>query len=171
MYPIELPKRNYLEKVSDDWHSEHRYMGTLRGGYKVYSFIKRKKNEEWVFVINPEGTQVVVDCPLTRRLRAGQECYHPDYTRTDSRYRGKNLALNLYIFLLKKGVILQAGEQQSRGSQKLWLKLAKQPNNTWNNCFPCNIENIIDTDSWHPYQENCYTFAIYTKNKPIGRRK
>ena len=47
--------------------------------------------------------------------------------RVDSRYKGKNLAVKLYKFLLRKmDITLMAGTCQSPGGRYVWNKLAKE---------------------------------------------
>ena len=54
--------------------------------------------------------------------------WHVDLLQVDSRYKGKNLAVKLYTFLLKdEGITLRAGGSQSAGGRYVWNKLAKTP--------------------------------------------
>jgi hypothetical protein len=46
--------------------------------------------------------------------------------QVDSRYKGKNLAVKLYTFLLKdEGITLRAGSSQSVGGRYVWNKLSR----------------------------------------------
>ena len=54
--------------------------------------------------------------------------WHVDMLQVDSRYKGKNLAVKLYTFLLKdEGITLRAGSSQSVGGRYVWNKLSKTP--------------------------------------------
>lgn len=170
MKAIDLPKAVYLEKIYEEWDEDHTYMGTIGDGLGVYRY-STKGRQQWVYLVDEYSEQIVVECPLSKRLREDVICYHPDYTRTDSRYRGQELALKLYVFLISKGIIMQAGDQQSRGSQKLWYKLAKKRNikvltirnGVWEECYPCDAAERVDCDSWDPYESNCITIAVKAK--------
>ena len=57
--------------------------------------------------------------------------WHVDLLQVDSRYKGKNLAVKLYTFLLKdEGITLRAGGSQSVGGRYVWNKLARHKNVT-----------------------------------------
>ena len=46
----------------------------------------------------------------------------------DSRYKGNNLAIKIYKFLMRKmDIVLMAGRSQSAGGRYVWNKLAKTP--------------------------------------------
>ena len=48
--------------------------------------------------------------------------------RVDSRYKGHNLAVKLYRFLMRKmDITMKAGSSQSAGGRYVWNKLAKTP--------------------------------------------
>ena len=52
--------------------------------------------------------------------------WHVDLLQVDSRYKGKNLAVKLYTFLLKdEGITLRAGSSQSAGGRYVWNKLSR----------------------------------------------
>ena len=54
--------------------------------------------------------------------------WHVDMLRVDSRYKGQNLAVKLYRFLMRKmDITLMAGTSQSAGGRAVWNKLAKSP--------------------------------------------
>ena len=54
--------------------------------------------------------------------------WHVDMLRVDSRYKGKNLAVKLYRFLMRKmDITMKAGSSQSAGGRYVWNKLAKTP--------------------------------------------
>jgi len=52
--------------------------------------------------------------------------WHVDMIQVDSRYKGMNLAVKLYTFLLKdEGITLRAGSSQSGGGRYIWNKLSR----------------------------------------------
>ena len=52
--------------------------------------------------------------------------WHVDLLNVDSRYKGNNLAIKIYKFLMKKlDITLMAGTSQSAGGRYVWNKLAK----------------------------------------------
>ena len=52
--------------------------------------------------------------------------WHVDLLNVDSRYKGNNLAIKIYKFLMKKlDITLMAGTNQSAGGRYVWNKLAK----------------------------------------------
>ena len=54
--------------------------------------------------------------------------WHVDMLSVDSRYKGNNLAIKLYRFLMRKMyVTLKAGTHQSAGGRYVWNKLSKTP--------------------------------------------
>jgi len=54
--------------------------------------------------------------------------WHVDMLQVDSRYKGKNLAVKLYRFLMRKmAITMKAGSSQSAGGRYVWNKLAKTP--------------------------------------------
>jgi hypothetical protein len=54
--------------------------------------------------------------------------WHVDLLQVDSRYKGKNLAIKTYKFLMNKmDITLKAGSNQSAGGRYVWNKLAKAP--------------------------------------------
>jgi hypothetical protein len=53
--------------------------------------------------------------------------WHVNLVNVDSRYKGKNLAVKIYKFLLKKlDITLMAGTSASPGGRYVWNKLAKE---------------------------------------------
>jgi len=168
--PVDLAKRVHLDRVDDDMYEDLEYLGKLDRQFAVYrDAAYSTKRHEWIYVIDTTKDKMVVECPLTKRKRQGQVCYHPDYTKTDSFYRGRGLALRLYKFLIKAGTVLCTGDSQSVGSQKLWAKLArsrgievwsKRPHqNWWEECFVSKFTNRLDTLEWDPYEVNCLVVA------------
>ena len=54
--------------------------------------------------------------------------WHVDMLQVDSRYKGQNLAVKLYRFLMRKmDITMKAGSSQSAGGRYVWNKLAKTP--------------------------------------------
>ena len=54
--------------------------------------------------------------------------WHIDMLSVDSRYKGNNLAIKIYKFLMKKmNITLKAGTCQSAGGRYVWNKLSKTP--------------------------------------------
>lgn len=164
---IDLTKRVYLEKLTADMFDDLEFMGNIDKQYAVYRDVHSTGRLQWIYVVDTKTNKLAVECPLTKRKRQGQVCYHPEYTKTDSRYRGRSLALRLYVFLIKAGLVLQAGDSQSAGSQKLWARLAKTAgievwsmrNKVWEECFTCEVTDRLDTLCWDPYEVNCLTVA------------
>ena len=59
-------------------------------------------------------------------LSSQDKAWHVDIVRTDSRYKGRNLAVRVYVLLMKKlGLQMKAGSSQSIGGRKLWNRLNK----------------------------------------------
>ena len=54
--------------------------------------------------------------------------WHVDMLNVDSRYKGNNLAIKVYKFLMRKmDITLKAGSVQSAGGRYVWNKLSKTP--------------------------------------------
>ena len=54
--------------------------------------------------------------------------WHVNLLSVDSRYKGNNLAVKLYRFLMRKmAITMKAGSSQSAGGRYVWNKLAKTP--------------------------------------------
>ena len=68
--------------------------------------------------------RIVAKVELTKE-RGG---WHVDLLNVDSRYKGNNLAIKIYKFLMKKmDITLKAGTSQSAGGRYVWNKLSKTP--------------------------------------------
>ena len=64
-------------------------------------------------------------------LSKDRNAWHVDLLNVDSRYKGNNLAIKLYKFLMKKmDITLMAGSSQSAGGRYVWNKLVKSPDVT-----------------------------------------
>ena len=61
-------------------------------------------------------------------LSKERNAWHVDMLQVDSRYKGQNLAVKLYRFLMRKmDITMKAGSSQSAGGRYVWNKLAKTP--------------------------------------------
>jgi len=66
--------------------------------------------------------RIVAKVELTKERGA----WHVDLLNVDSRYKGNNLAIKIYKFLMRKmDITLKAGTSQSAGGRYVWNKLAK----------------------------------------------
>ena len=104
-------------------------------GYDIYvDKVESTYNDIWVYDRNVtkrfrhvEGYmetrfRIVAKVELTKE-RGG---WHVDLLNVDSRYKGNNLAIKIYKFLMKKlDITLMAGTSQSAGGRYVWNKLAK----------------------------------------------
>ena len=60
-------------------------------------------------------------------LSKDRSAWHIDLVNVDSRYKGKNLAVKIYKFLMKKlDITLMAGTSASVGGRYVWNKLNKE---------------------------------------------
>ena len=67
---------------------------------------------------------------IAARVELSKErgAWHVDMLQVDSRYKGQNLAVKLYRFLMRKmDITMKAGSSQSVGGRYVWNKLAKTP--------------------------------------------
>ena len=105
-------------------------------GYDIYiEKEERTYNVVWVYdrnitkrVRTPYG-----DMETRYRIAAKVEmskergAWHVDMLSVDSRYKGNNLAIKIYKFLMKKlDITLMAGTSQSAGGRYVWNKLNKE---------------------------------------------
>lgn len=106
-------------------------------GYNIYvDKVESTYNDIWVYdrnvtkrVRTPYG-----DMETRYRIAAKVElskergAWHVDLLSVDSRYKGNNLAIKIYKFLMKKlDITLMAGTSQSAGGRYVWNKLSKTP--------------------------------------------
>jgi len=66
---------------------------------------------------------------IAARVELSKErgAWHVDLLNVDSRYKGNNLAIKIYKFLLKRmDITLMAGHSQSAGGRYVWNKLNKE---------------------------------------------
>lgn len=164
--PISLSKVTSVEKLDRDWREHLTFVRKVDKQYSVYR--SSSETKPWFYLIDVQANKVAVECPLTRKRRANMYVYHPDFTATSMRYRGKGLALKLYTAMIKWGIVLMAGTSQSPGSQKLWAKLTKQrgievwgvSKGKWEECFACEAFDRVNTADFDPYETNCTVLAI-----------
>ena len=129
--PIDMPKRNNLGYAEDEFLGE--YVG-MRAGLEVWV------DEEGKVPGHARAMYVtVVDRSLVDKdgmprvamqidLSLQGNSWHIDIARTDSRYKGRNLAVRVYVLLMKKRrLALKAGTAQSIGGRKIWNKLNRHP--------------------------------------------
>lgn len=105
-------------------------------GYDIYiEKEERTYNVVWVYdrnitkrVRTPYG-----DMETRYRIAAKVElskergAWHVDLLNVDSRYKGNNLAVKIYKFLMRKmDITLMAGHSQSAGGRYVWNKLNKE---------------------------------------------
>ena len=105
-------------------------------GYDIYvEQEERTYNVVWVYdrnitkrVRTPYG-----DMDTRHRIAAKVElskergAWHVDILYVDSRYKGNNLAIKIYKFIMKKmNITLMAGHSQSAGGRYVWNKLNKE---------------------------------------------
>ena len=110
-------------------------------GYDIYiDRYERTANTVWVYDRNvtKRGRRSVKfdDGMMETRYRIAAKiemskergAWHIDMLQVDSRYKGKNLAIKIYKFLMKKmNITLKAGTSQSAGGRYVWNKLSKTP--------------------------------------------
>ena len=71
-----------------------------------------------------EGVQHRIVARVELSLERG--AWAVDLLQVDSRYKGKNLAIRLYRFLLRRlDITLRAGDSQSAGGRAVWNRLAR----------------------------------------------
>jgi hypothetical protein len=106
-------------------------------GYDIYvDGEDRTYNTVWVYDRNvTKRTRNWKDDMETRyriaaRVELSKErgAWHVDLLSVDSRYKGNNLAIKIYKFLMNKmDITLKAGTSQSAGGRYVWNKLSKTP--------------------------------------------
>jgi hypothetical protein len=108
-------------------------------GYDIYiDRYERTANTVWVYdrnVTKRARRSVKFDDGLmeTRYRIAAKVClskdrgaWHVDLLNVDSRYKGNNLAVKIYKFMMRKmDITMMAGSCQSAGGRYVWNKLAK----------------------------------------------
>ena len=111
-------------------------------GYNIY--IEKEENTHmtvWVYDRNvTQRVRTMYGAGMTRHsdmetryriaakvdLSKERAAWHVDMLNVDSRYKGNNLAIKIYRFIMKKmNITLMAGTSQSAGGRYVWNKLAK----------------------------------------------
>mgnify|MGYP003658978046 FL=1 len=106
-------------------------------GYDIYvEKEERTYNVIWVYDRNVTKRIRNWDDDMETRYRIAARvelskergAWHVDLLSVDSRYKGNNLAIKIYKFLMKKmDITLKAGTSQSAGGRYVWNKLSKTP--------------------------------------------
>ena len=106
-------------------------------GYDIYvDKVESTYNDIWVYDRNvtKRVRTLYGDMETRYRIAAKVElskergAWHVDLLSVDSRYKGNNLAIKIYKFLMKKmDITLKAGTSQSAGGRYVWNKLSKTP--------------------------------------------
>ena len=106
-------------------------------GYDIYvEKEERTYNVIWVYDRNVTKRTRNWDDDMETRYRIAARvelskergAWHVDLLSVDSRYKGNNLAIKIYKFLMKKmDITLKAGTSQSAGGRYVWNKLSKTP--------------------------------------------
>ena len=121
--PVEMTKRNCLGYADESQLGEK--IGT-RIGLEVWADITPHIIE--VTVVDRQKTKDNNTSPklaMILSLTKFNNAWHVDIVRTDSRYKGRSLAVRVYVLIMKKlSIQLQAGGIQSSGGRYLWNKLA-----------------------------------------------
>ena len=106
-------------------------------GYDIYvDKVESTYNDIWVYDRNvtKRVRTLYGDMETRYRIAAKVElskergAWHVDLLNVDSRYKGNNLAIKIYKFLMRKmDITLKAGTSQSAGGRYVWNKLSKTP--------------------------------------------
>ena len=106
-------------------------------GYDIYvDKVESTYNDIWVYDRNvtKRVRTLYGDMETRYRIAAKVElskergAWHVDLLSVDSRYKGNNLAIKIYKFLMRKmDITLKAGPSQSAGGRYVWNKLSKTP--------------------------------------------
>ena len=106
-------------------------------GYDIYvEKEERTYNVIWVYDRNVTKRIRNWDDDMETRYRIAARvelskergAWHVDLLSVDSRYKGNNLAIKIYKFLMRKmDITLKAGTSQSAGGRYVWNKLSKTP--------------------------------------------
>ena len=121
--PVEMTKRNSLGYADESQLGEK--IGT-RIGLEVWA--DKSPHVIEVTVVDRQKTRNNNTSPKIAMVLTLTKCnnaWHVDIVRTDSRYKGRSLAVRVYVLIMKKlSIQLQAGGLQSVGGRYLWNKLA-----------------------------------------------
>ena len=113
-------------------------------GYDIYvEKEERTRNVIWVYdrnvtkrvrIYDPWDEDIDGEMETRYRIAAKVEmskergAWHVDMLNVDSRYKGNNLAIKIYKFLMRKmDITMMAGRSQSAGGRYVWNKLVKTP--------------------------------------------
>jgi hypothetical protein len=106
-----------------------------RFGYDIYNEQEEKTYREiWVYDRSKTkrfrglGGEMITRHRIVANILLSKKrgSWHVDMIQVDSRYKGMNLAVKLYTFLLKdEGITLRAGSSQSVGGRYIWNKLSR----------------------------------------------
>ena len=129
---INMSRRNGSLGFSKD--TEHSPRGEKIGrrcGYDVYLWTDGEQTE--IQVLDPnllyrgerDNLKIVLRLNLLKSEN-NKRAWWIELVKVDPRYAGKNIAVRIYTMLLKRGIMLEAGHEQSAGGRKLWNKLAKR---------------------------------------------
>ena len=104
-------------------------------GYDIYvDKVESTYNDIWVYDRNVTKRVRNMDGDMETRYRIAAKvelskergAWHIDMLSVDSRYKGNNLAIKIYKFLMRKmDITLKAGTRQSAGGRYVWNKLSK----------------------------------------------
>ena len=101
-------------------------------GYNIY--VEQEERSYQVIWVYDRNVTKTIYGEMGYRIAAKVElskdhgAWHVDMLQVDSRYKGQNLAVKLYRFLMRKmDITLKAGSSQSAGGRYIWNKLAKTP--------------------------------------------
>ena len=105
-------------------------------GYDIYiEKEERTYNVVWVYdrnitkrVRTPYG-EMETRYRIAAKVELSKDrgAWHVDLLNVDSRYKGNNLAVKIYKFLMRKmDITLMAGHSQSAGGRYVWNKLNKE---------------------------------------------
>ena len=106
-------------------------------GYDIYvDKVESTYNDIWVYDRNVTKRLRNICGEMETRYRIAAKiemskergAWHIDMLQVDSRYKGNNLAIKIYKFLMRKmDITLKAGTSQSAGGRYVWNKLSKTP--------------------------------------------
>ena len=160
--PIDMPKRNNLGYAEEEFLGE--YIG-MRAGLEVWLDNCGVRS---LFVTVVDRTLVdkngMPRVAMQIDLSLQGNSWHVDIARTDSRYKGRNLAVRVYVLLMKKRrLALKAGTAQSIGGRKIWNRLNRHPDILVYARKSKRSSNISLVKSGR-YQLSCESFDLYDDN-------
>ena len=101
-------------------------------GYNIY--VEQEERSYQVIWVYDRNVTKTIYGEMGYRIAAKVElskdhgAWHVDMLQVDSRYKGQNLAVKLYRFLMRKmSITMKAGSSQSAGGRYVWNKLSKTP--------------------------------------------